>query len=371
MRPCARAWTAGALFCAAAGLASGPAAAQGPPTWMPDEAAAHEGTWLQWPHERTYGRRYRDRLEPTWIEMTRALAPGEKVHVVAFDAGEEARIRSLLSAAGVPLANVDFLLAKTDDVWARDDGPLFVFDARRRQGILDWGFDGWGGDAPWRRDDQVPAAVAGALGLPRADLARIVLEGGAIEVDGRGALMATRSSILEPQRNPGLGRAHFEAEVAPRLGIRKFLWLDGKPGGREDITDMHVDGFARFGPPGVLVTMTPRDLRAWGLSWLDVARLETFRDANGAAFQRVRLPLTAATVVTTTGRDLGYEGSYVNFYVGNQVVLMPAYADSRDSVAAAILQGVFPGRSVVPIDCRNLYAQGGMVHCVTQQQPAP
>ncbi|MBN7137644.1 agmatine deiminase [Lysobacter enzymogenes] len=337
---------------------------------MPDETARHDATWLQWPHAYTYGRAYRDRLDPTWIAMTRALVASEQVNIVVYDAGEQARVRKLLAAAGVPLAKVKFLVRATDDVWVRDNGPLFVFDRADRLTVGDWGFNGWGLDAPYRKDDAVPAAVARHLGLPSVDLNDVVLEGGAIEVDGRGVLMATRSSTREHNRNAELSEAELEAVLRDQLGVSKFIWLDGKDGGKDDITDMHIDGFARFGTPDTLVTMSRADLREWGLSASDIDRLYRASDVDGKPYRFVQLPLTANDVVTTYGYELGYKGSYVNFYVGNTVVLMPEYQDPNDAVAKAILQRAFPGRTVVGIDVRNLYRNGGMVHCVTQQQPA-
>ncbi|QQP94425.1 agmatine deiminase family protein [Lysobacter enzymogenes] len=366
-RPAWLAVAAGVLL--AAGLTQ-PSVARAQSGYMPDETARHDATWLQWPHAYTYGRAYRDRLDPTWVAMTRALVASERVNIVVYDATEQARVRKLLSAAGVALNNVGFLIRPTDDVWVRDNGPLFVYDRNDRLTIGDWGFNGWGLDAPYRKDDTVPAAVAKQLGLPRTDLNDVILEGGAIEVDGRGTLIATRSSTREPNRNADLSEAELEEVLSDQLGIRKFIWLDGKDGGKEDITDMHVDGFARFGLPDTLVTMSRADLRSWGLSSADIERVHTASDVDGKPYKLVQLPLTANDVVTTYGYELGYQGSYVNFYVGNSVVLMPAYNDPNDAKAQAILQKAFPGRTVVAIDVRNLYRNGGMVHCVTQQQPA-
>ena len=154
------------------------------------------------------------------------------------------------------------------------------------------------------------------------------------------------------------------------LGADKFIWLDGKPGGQEDITDTHIDGFARFGTPDTIVTMSQADLRYWGLSEADIQRLYSATDIDDQPYQFLHLPLTHYNVVTTYGQNLGIKGSYVNYYVANEVVLLPAYGDRNDAVARDILQSIYPERTVVSIDVRNLYANGGMIHCVTQQQPA-
>lgn len=338
-------------------------------TYMPDETSLHEATWLQWPHHYTYGTSYRSRLDATWVAMTQALVHSEKVRIVAYNDTEKKRIQNLLALAGVPQGNISFMLSKTNDVWVRDNGPVFVFDQNQQLTITDWGFNGWGGDTPYTLDNTIPVTAAQQLGLPRIDLNKVILEGGAFEVDGKGTFMATRSSILEPKRNPNLTQASLEQTLATRLGVRKFIWLDGAPGGKEDITDTHIDGFARFGTPDTLVTLSATDLQYWGLSSSDINRLTTASDTDGVRYAQVKLPLTAKPVVTAYGKNLGYKGSYVNYYVGNSVVLAPEYKDANDRVAKDILQSLYPTRSIVGIDVRNLYANGGMVHCVTQQQP--
>jgi agmatine deiminase len=336
-------------------------------TTMPHENAHHEGTWLQWPHSYTYGSTYRNRIEPTWIEMTRSLVSGEKVHIIAYSPDEQERIENVLTDAGVPLANVTFVVQPTDDVWVRDNGPVFVYGPDHAMSVAGWGFNGWGEKEPYSLSAKVPAAVAEELGMPEADLSNYVVEGGAVEIDGRGTFLATRSSILNPNRNPGVTEAQMDAALASNLGVSNFIWLDGVP--NADITDMHVDGFARFATSDTIATMSPDDLADWGLSAADIQRLYSATDVNGVPYKFVQLPLTSNNVVTTYGKDLGYKGSYVNFYVGNSVVLMPSYNDPNDDIAKSTLQRLFPDRTVVGIDVRNLYANGGMIHCVTQQQP--
>lgn len=352
------------------GMAARPAAAQS--GYMPDETALHEGTWLQWPHHFTYGTSYRNQIEPTWVEMTRVLVQSERVHIVAYNSVEVTRIKNRLKSARVPLTRVDFLIRPTNDVWVRDNGPIFVRDFTNggRLTVSDFGFNGWGFDAPYALDETVPIAVASSRALPRWNFNDLVLEGGSIEVDGGGVLMATRSSILERDRNPDWTQAEVEFYLRETLGISKFVWLDGAPGGTDDITDTHIDGFARFALPDTIVTMSATDLRYWGISDADITRLNSATDVDDIPYRRVLLPLTRNNVRTTSGANLGYKGSYVNFYVSNGHVLMPTYNDPNDAVAKATLQQIFPNRTVVGIDCRNLYSYGGMIHCVTQQQPA-
>jgi agmatine deiminase len=335
---------------------------------MPEEIAQHEGTWLQWPHNHTYPPFWREDLEPTWIEMTRELVAGEKVHIIAYDSIEYNHIFQVLTDAGVPLANVDFYIHPNNDVWVRDNGPIIVYDNNDDLVILDWGFNGWGEDAPYALCDAIPPLVSEDIDIPFVDLSAMVLEGGSMELDGNGTLMATKSSIINPNRNPTLTQLQIEEYLTINLGVTNFIWLDGVAG--LEITDMHIDGFARFRDSTTIVTMDSLDLQYWEVPATDISILYNAQNVSGNPYNFLYLPLTANDVVTTWGQNLGYKGSYVNYYIGNSAVLVPAYNDPNDAVAISILQTIYPTRTVVGIDVRNLYSGGGMVHCVTRQQPA-
>ncbi len=334
---------------------------------MPEETAQHEGTWLQWPHHYTYGMFYRNSLDNTWVEMTQALVNSEKVHIVAYNTTERDRIITLLNNASVSLTNVDFYIYENDDVWIRDNGPIFVYDMNDNLTILDWGFNGWGGDTPYSKCDLIPSAVATDLSIPVVDLSAMVLEGGAIEIDGNGTMMATRSSITHSSRNPSLTEAQIENYMTSNLGITNFLWLDGVYG--LEITDMHIDGFMKFANDSIIVAMNNADLLYWELTQADIDTLLTAKNANGEAYTFINLPLTQNDVTTEYGTNLGYKGSYCNYYIANTVVVVPNYNDANDAAANAIIQSIYPNRIVIGIDVRNLYENGGMIHCVTQQQP--
>ncbi len=345
---------------------------------MPEEIAPHEGTWLQWPHNHTYPPYWREDLEPSWIEMTRELVAGENVHIIAYDSDEHNHIVQVLNNAGVPLTNVDFFIHPNNDVWVRDNGPIFVYNSIGNLRILDWGFNGWGEETPYELCDVIPALVSEDIEIPDVNLSAMVLEGGSIEIDGKGTLMATKSAIINPNRNPSLTQAQIEEYMTINLGVTNFIWLDGVPG--LEITDMHIDGFARFNDSTTIVTMDSLDLIYWEVPPSDISILYDAQDVNGNPYNFLHLPLTVNNVVTTClsavqdfgrrgGENLGYKGSYVNYYTGNTVVLVPTYNDPNDAVAISLLQTLYSSRTVVGIDVRNLYSQGGMVHCVTQQQP--
>ena len=235
---------------------------------------------------------------------------------------------------------------------------------------MDWGFNGWGGDTPFALDDDVPIVTAEQLNLPLIDLNAVVLEGGAIEIDGQGTLMATRSSITGDDRNPGWTEAEIEGYFATYLGVEQVIWLDGQFGGNEDITDQHIDGFVKFASGNTIVTMSNPDLAYWNVDAQDRNKIAQAENTEGTPYTRVNLPLTQNTVQTTWGMDLGFRSSYVNYYVGNAVVLVPEYNDPMDATALEIVQGLYPLRTAVGINCQNMLQWGGMVHCVTQQQPA-
>lgn len=336
--------------------------------YMPDETQPHEGTWLQWPHRYQYGKTFRNRLEPTWVAMTKELVQSEKVHIIAYNQKAKKRIKNKLTEAGVPLANVDFKIFKTNDVWVRDNGPIFVEDASGQLKIEDWGFNGWGYKTAYGKDNVIPKSVGNSIGMPVVNLNGFLnLEGGSFEIDGNGVFLATKSAILNDNRNPGVSQAEAEEILHDMLGVEKFIWLDGVPG--LDLTDMHIDGFARFGDENTIVTMNSTDLTYWEVPQSDINKLYASTDFDGTPYDFIYLPLTKKNVKTTYGKNLWTKGSYVNFYVANTKVLVPTYNDPNDAVAIDILQGLYPDREVVGIDVRNLYANGGMVHCVTQQQP--
>jgi agmatine deiminase len=335
---------------------------------MPEESAPHEGTWLQWPHQYQYGNDYRDDLDETWVAMTKSLIGSEKVHIIAFDSTEKSRIIALLENAGIPMTNITFKIYKTDDVWVRDNGPIYVHDKKNQLVILDWGFNGWGKKAAFSNCNSIPTQIANDQKITIVDLnATMINEGGAVEIDGKGTLMATKSSILNSNRNPEMTVTQAESLFKKYLGTTHFIWLEGKAG--REITDMHIDGFARFGDSNTIVTMNESDLLYWEVPQNDINTLYNAKDKNNKSYTFIKLPLSKNDVVTTYGKKLGYKGSYVNYYIGNSVVLVPNYNDPNDAIANNLIQSLYPTRKVIGIDVRNLYANGGMIHCVTQQQP--
>jgi len=343
---------------------------------MPEESEPHEGTWLQWPHHFQYGFAYRNSLDATWVTMTKELVSSENVHIIAYNQVQKDRIIDLLNAENISLTNVDFKLYETDDTWIRDNGPIYVRDKNGNLLIEDWGFNGWGNKIDvWTglliesdKCNVIPTQIASDQGRTVIDLnSEMINEGGSVEIDGNGTLMACKSSILNTNRNPGLTQEQAESVFKNYLGVTNFIWLDGVAG--IEITDQHIDGFARFGNSNTIVTMEQNDLLNYDMQQSDIDKLYAAKNKNGTLYTFLKVPLTQNNVVTTNGTNLGYKGSYVNYYISNTKVLVPNYNDPNDASANAIIQTLYPSRTVVGIDVRNLYENGGMIHCVTQQQP--
>ncbi len=322
---------------------------------FPSEEDKHEGTWLQWPHNYGWDKHHVKRYERIWVEMTAALHNGEKVHIIAYNNNEKQRIEKLLINKGLNMGQIDFFVWRTDDVWVRDNGPIFTYDAKDNLVVQDWKFNGWGNKSEYQNDNAIPKKVGEALNLKVVNV-DMVNEGGSVELDGNGTLMAKRSSILNNNRNRGWTQKDAEDYFRKYLGVTNFIWLDGVKG--QDITDDHIDGTARFANGNTIVTYSKEDSQP---GEYDI--LKSAKNVDGKRYKIVELPYSYR-------RIKGYEGSYINYYVGNDVVLVPNYNDPMDEVANAKIQTLYPNRKVVGIVVNELYKDGGMIHCVTQQQPA-
>lgn len=291
----------------------------------------------------------------------------ENVHIIAYNKYEQNYIYDLLYDEGIDMDKIDFYIVPTDDVWARDTAPIFVYDKNNNMKLMDWGFNGWGKKTPYKKDAAISKKLSKQLGMENIDLNNVVLEGGAFELDGNGTFLSTRSSVTNKNRNAKLSEAEIEKYVAENLGVTNFIWLDGVAG--LDITDFHIDGIAKFYNQSTLVTMNRADLEESGLTNKDFTTLMNAKNRSNKPYKFEYLPISKNNVVLDNGENLGYKGSYINYYVGNAVVLVPNYNDPHDKIANDVIQKLYPDREVVGIDIRELYKDGGMIHCVTQQQP--
>jgi agmatine deiminase len=347
---------------------------------MPAEFEPHDGCWMIWPERPDNWRLGAKPAQEAFAAVAAAIAASEQLTMAVSDRQFES-CRSLLPPA------VRVVEISSDDAWMRDCGPTFVVDGSGARRGIDWSFNAWGGTEgglyfPWDRDDRVAAKV---LEIEAADRYRapIVLEGGAIHVDGKGTVLTTEECLLNPNRNPELSKEQIERVLLDHLGAEKVVWLGA--GVFEDETDGHVDNIACFARPGVvLLTWTDdEDDPQHAISREARERLEAAADARGRPFEVVLLPSPGPLQLSaeeaegidaregTQPRRAGERlaASYVNFYLGNSRIVYPLLDPRHDDEAAAILGRTFPDREVVGLPAREILLGGGNIHCITQQVP--
>jgi agmatine deiminase len=341
------------------------------PQLMPAEWSAHDATWLAWPHN---VRDWPGKFAPIpWVyaEIVRNVARGEKVRLVVNDAAHEAKVRKVLRRAGVPMENVELRRFRTDRVWTRDAGPIFVL-RNGEKSVARFRFNAWAKYADWKNDVKLPERAAKALGVPLLPVVHrnrpVVLEGGAIDVNGQGTILTTEECLLDPEvqvRNPGFAREDYEAVFRDVLGATTTIWL-GK-GIAGDDTHGHVDDLARFVSPRLIVLCretNPNDANHRPLEE-NRERLEGARLQDGSRPEVVYLPMPAPVVFD--GQRL--PASYANFYVCNAAVLVPTFDDPNDRIALGVLAELFRDRPVVGIHALDLVWGLGTLHCLSQQEP--
>lgn len=355
---------------------------------MPAEWERHAATWLIWPHNPTD---WPDKVATVcWVygEIVRKVCPGEVVRILVNSKAEEKLARRYLARAGADLGRAEFILHPTNRGWTRDTGPIFVRRGARNEGrrqggkgpgparetaIVHFHFNAWAKHDDWQKDRRVPETAARLLGqrLFNAEChgEDFVIEGGGIEVNGRGTLLTTEQCYLDPKiqvRNPGLGRREIEETLQRYLGVTRVFWLVGGPVG--DDTHGHIDDICRFVNPRTLVLVNERNrkdvnYRPLAANW---ERIRDLRLEDGSRPEVVPLPMPAPLYFA--GSRL--PASYANFYITNEAVLVPTFNDPKDRVALGILGELFNDRPVTGLHAVDLVAGRGTVHCLTQQQPA-
>ena len=344
---------------------------------MPAEWEPHQATWLAWPHNPEDWPGKFQAIPWLYAEIVRLLAAHEQVHFLVENAKAEERAASVLRRAGANLDRVSFHLWPTNRGWTRDSGPIFIKNTSGQVAITDWRFNAWAKYSDWQLDDRIPARVAELLGLPAWEPAvrladgasqRLVLEGGSIDTNGAGLLLTTEECLLSEiqQRNPGVSRAKLEQAFSDFLGIDHAIWLGRGIAG--DDTHGHIDDIARFVGPTTIVAAVEPDASDPNHAPLaeNLARLKAARTRDGKPFDLVELPLPRPVIF----RGQRLPASYANFYIANNLVLVPTFHDPHDRVALNILAEVFPGREVIGIHSVDLVWGLGTLHCMTQQQPA-
>jgi agmatine deiminase len=343
---------------------------------MPAEWELHEATWLGWPHNPTDWPDKLDTIRWVYGEIVRRISPGEIIRMLVNSRAGEQEARRYLMRAGADVGRVEFIVHPTNRGWTRDSGPVFL---RRRAGgrletaIVHFHFNAWAKYPDWHKDRRVPEIAAKRLRKrlfhAQVDARDFVLEGGGIDVNGRGTLLTTEECYLDEKtqvRNPGLSRMEFETALQSYLGVTNVLWLGGGITG--DDTHGHVDDICRFVDRRTLVLIraeNPKDInyRPLAENW---ERIQDFRLEDGTKPEVLALPLPGP--IYFDGERL--PASYANFYISNAAVIVPTFNDPHDRCALGILSEVFQDRKVIGIHAVDLVLGFGTLHCLTQQQPA-
>ena len=338
---------------------------------MPAEWEKHEATWLGWPHNEQDWPGKIDTIRWVYGEMTRKIAPGETVRILVANQTAAKQARSYLERAGADLGRVEFILHPTNRGWMRDSGPIFV-RRKKETAIVHFHFNAWAKYEDWQKDRKVPQTAARLLNkqLFNAQVKGrdFVIEGGGIEVNGRGTLLTTEECYLDPEiqvRNPGFDRTDYASAFQTWLGVKNVLWLAAGPVG--DDTHGHIDDICRFVNPTTLVLIKESNRKDPNFHPLSENwdRVQEFRLEDGSKPEVIALPMPAPLF-----HD-GYRlpASYANFYISNAAVIVPTFNDPNDRIALGILGELFTDRPVVGIHAVDLVLGFGSLHCLTQQQP--
>jgi agmatine deiminase len=348
---------------------------------MPAEWEPHAATWIAWPHNESDWPGKLALIPWIYAEIVRWIAAGERCEILVQDGKQKLAAREILARSAVTLKNVRFHICPTDRVWLRDSGPIFVTRSGvTRSGVkrgkelvaTHWKFNAWAKYPDWKQDQHVPEFIARRVRTPRLlvehEARPVVLEGGSIDVNGRGTLLTTEECLLSrvQARNPGLTRRDLESVFATYLGIEKVIWL--KRGIVGDDTHGHVDDIARFVGPRTVVAAVERNKKDANHAALarNLRDLKRATDQDGRRLEVVELPMPGPVVME--GQRL--PASYANFYIANAAVLAPVFGDPNDRIALDTLARLFPARRIVPIYSRDFVWGLGAMHCMTQQQPA-
>jgi agmatine deiminase len=339
---------------------------------MPAEWEPHAATWLAWPHEKTDWPGKFTPIPWVYADIVRHLSAVERVRILIANADAERAVRGILKKAGANLSAVEFFRVPTNRGWIRDFGPIFVRNEKGERAVTNWHFNAWAKYDDWKKDDAANDRLAAKLKWkqwrPEFRGRRMVLEGGSIDVNGRGTLLTTKECLLSPvqARNQDVSRKELEELFRDYLGITHVLWL--KNGIVGDDTHGHVDDLARFVNPTTVVTVVEADPLEVNYDPLreNLALLREMKDQDGRPMRVETLPMPAPVYFD----EQRLPASYANFYVANQIVLAPTFNDPNDALALTKLADLFPERKIIGIACLDLVLGLGTIHCMTQQEPA-
>lgn len=335
--------------------------------YFPAEWVRHRATWLSYPHSDSYSwPGTLPKVFPFINRFIRELSFHENVCINVRDEALKQQVYHDLEKEGAVMSSVELLLHPTNDAWCRDHGPAFVVnrDPGIPKAVVNWKFNAWGNKYPHELDDRIPAVIAAHLGL-KIFTPGIVMEGGAVEFNGKGTVLTTRACLLNPNRNPGLDEREIESYLMDWYGVEQVLWLEEGIDG--DDTNGHIDDIARFFKEDGLIAMAePRkEDPNHAILGANLKKLKSLRLLSGKQPDIAEIPMPSPVI---------YEGqrlpaSYANFYIANDAVIVPVFNCREDDTACKVIEECFPERKIVPIDSREIIWGLGSFHCLSQQEP--
>jgi agmatine deiminase len=336
--------------------------------YFPAEFAPHVATWLSWPHKEASWPGKIDTIFPSYAKFIKELTRGEKVCINVRDGMMKSFATGQLEKEKVDLNKVEFFFHPTNDAWCRDHGPAFLInpEAAEKKVIVDWGYNAWGNKyPPYDLDDIIPTLIANRYGIPVYHPG-IVMEGGSVEFNGKGTLITSTACLLNKNRNPLLNQDQIETYLRNYYGVEQILWIDEGIVG--DDTDGHIDDTVRFVNEDTVITVIEEDKadENYQLLQRNLQQLQHMRLLNGKQLNIAELLMPEELVY----EDQRLPCSYANFYISNNVVVVPTFRSKRDDKALQTIQNCFPGREVVGIDSTDIIWGLGSFHCLSQQEPA-
>jgi agmatine deiminase len=334
--------------------------------YFPAEFVPHEATWLSWPHkEESWPGKIETIYEP-YAQFVKALAESELVRINVNDENMKCFAQNFLSEENVNMQQVEFFLHPTNDAWCRDHGPAFIINPNKKiKAIIDWNYNAWGNKyPPYDLDDIIPTLIGTHFNLPVFH-PHIIMEGGSVEFNGKGTLLTSKSCLLNPNRNPQLNQQQIEFYLCEYYGVDQILWVD--EGIEGDDTDGHIDDTIRFVNEDTVITVVEQNKEDENYEPLqkNLRQLKEMRLLNGKQLNIIELPMPD---------EVFYEGhrlpaSYANFYIANNVVIVPVYDCDNDTKVLEIIQQCFPSRKVIGINSIDIIWGLGSFHCLSQQEP--
>jgi agmatine deiminase len=333
---------------------------------MPAEWEKHDSVWLAWPYDPTTFPDRVEKAEEAYLQIVKAIHETEYVNMFIKNNRMKNRVTNLFNQNGIKLERIHFFKFNYADVWFRDYGPIFVINRNKELAMVHWIFNSWGRKySELLKDRQIPQIINRKMCLRRFEPG-IVLEGGSIDVNGKGTLLTTEQCLLNKNRNPHLSKMEIEKILKDNLGVSHFIWL--REGIIGDDTDGHIDDIARFVDPTTIICACEKNANDENHAILkenyELLLKSVEQDGNKLKIVKIPMPF----VVSENEERL--PASYTNFYIGNGVVLVPIFKHKNDKEALSIMQKLFPSRKVVGINCADLVYGFGTLHCISQQQPS-